>query len=181
MLSVDESVLENYREWLIARARFYLPRSVEERKDLAQEGYIAMWRALQTFDPDKGALTSWVQWAADQRMRNVLRKWTWTGAPMAKGHHRENPATPVDTNADWVVERIGETSDLLDGILWQYHEGDIINAINELTPQQRAYVYRMFWRGETYTEIAKTLPAANQHWSKAKKALRVKLAHLVEV
>lgn len=175
---IDDSVLKDYRRWLLKMATIIAPSRPDVWQDLAQEGHIAMWKALRTFDASKGALPTWLTGAAKLRMSDVYRRDTWLGTPMAKGHRREKPAKPVDASEDWVVEMLGSASDLIDSVMWQYHEGEIYAAINALPAPQREYVYRRFWKGETYTEIAKTLPAANYHWAQARKALSAALAHL---
>lgn len=175
---MDECVLGDYRRWLLKMATIIAPSRPDVWQDLAQEGHIAMWKALRTFDESKGALPSWLTGAARLRMTDVYRRDTWLGTPSTRGHVREKPAMPVDAAEDWVVELLGSASELLSSVEWQYHEGEIYAAINALPIAQREYVYRRFWRGETYTEIAKTMPAANYHWSQARKHLAASLSHL---
>jgi RNA polymerase sigma factor (sigma-70 family) len=177
----DDSVLADYRRWLLKMATIIAPDRPDAWQDLAQEGHIAMWKALRTFDESKGALPSWLTGAAKLRMRDVYRRDTWLGTISEKGHRREKPARPIDTGEDWVSELLGAQADALESVEWQYHEGEIYAAINALSPVQREYVYRRFWKGETPTEIDKDLVAARYHWSKAKAALAATLGYLVGV
>lgn len=175
-----DDVLKDYRRWLLKMATLIAPSRPDVWQDLAQEGHIAMWKALSTFDESKGALPSWLCGAAKLRMTDVYRRDTWFGTPSVRGHKRERAARPIDVSDDWVETLIGATADALAAVEWQYHEGEIYAAINALPPHQREYVYRRFWKGETYTEIAKTMPSANYHWSQARKYLAVSLSHLTE-
>lgn len=139
------SILKRYWPWLLKVSwSLTSPSNIE---DLAQEGLIAMNRALDTYDPTKGELHPYLTFIARQRMREVLRRETWTGSPSQRGHVREKPATPVDTDWDWVEELAGSSPDVLDSVLLGYHQGEIYRALNSLTPEQRKYVFLRFWIG----------------------------------
>lgn len=147
--------------------------------DLAQEGWVAMWRALRAYDPSKGALPSWLTTAAKLRMRDVYRRDTWTGTPTARGHTREHPAIPVDTDDEYITVLLGRSDDIADRVAQRYHDGEIADAINSLPPDQREYVVLRFWGGLTYSELDKKLGrSTGLLWKRAKPALEKKLAHL---
>lgn len=74
------AALPDYRRWLHHVANEMLPPTSAEHDDLVQEGYIAMWRALDSFDESKGALPSWLTRAARYRMLDVRRGRALTGA-----------------------------------------------------------------------------------------------------
>lgn len=150
---VDDSVLEDYRRWLLKMATVIAPYKREVWHDLAQEGWVAMWRALRTYDADKGALPAWLTTAARLRMTDVWRRDTWLGTPMVRGHVREKPATPIDTDDDFVTSLLGSAPDVFDTVEWGYHEGDIWKALNTLSPKQREYVIRRFWFGHENKEL----------------------------
>lgn len=133
--------LAPYRGWLRAVARS-LTRDIDEQADLAQEGWIAMWRALRTFDPDRPDVRSaarsegaWLTRAARLRMTDVARRGTWTGTPSARGHVRERPARPVD-HTDPLYECMAESDDY-DLVLWAYHRGVIARVLSELPRSDR--------------------------------------------
>ena len=145
-----------------------------------------MWKALKTYDSEKGAMPSWLTTAAKLRMTDVLRRDTWTGTPSQRGHVREKPASPVDTQWDWVDELVGSSPDVLDSVLWGYHQGEILRALNSLTKEQREYVFLRFWVGYG----GQKGPSLKKHFGKdvtylwadpktgAKVRLRELLAHL---
>lgn len=68
--------LQQYTGWLHTVARNMTDDSLHD--DLVQEGYIAMWRALGTYNPDKGALDYWLKRSATNRMRSVVTGETMT-------------------------------------------------------------------------------------------------------
>lgn len=112
-------------------------------------------------------------------MTDVLRRGTWLGTHGARGHVREKPATPVDPSEDWVVSLIGGATELLDIVLTRYHDGEIAEAINSLTHEQREYIVRRFWHGQTEAEIQATFKQnVRVVWWKARDQLRSKLGHL---
>lgn len=79
--------LPDYHVWLTATARHLAPHSNALHDDLVQEGYIAMWRAVDTH-PGDGPLSAWLRGCARTRMRAVaLDQHRMTGAePMTEGY-----------------------------------------------------------------------------------------------
>lgn len=146
-------MLGKYRRWLLKTASELAPRRPNDWLDLAQEGWVAMWRALRSFDPARGAEVTYLQTAARMRMVECLRRSLWTGTPGARGHIRETPATPVDPDWDWVDEAVSAAA-LCQDLDEAYHRGEILAAINRLTPTQRQYVYLRFWLGYRQSELA---------------------------
>jgi RNA polymerase sigma factor (sigma-70 family) len=143
---MSDAILERYRGWLLKTARELAPRRPNDWLDLAQEGSIAMWRALKTFDESKGSEVSYLTTAARLRMTDCLRRNLWTGMPTVRGHTREEPATPVDINWEWVLEAAVQDFPL-DRALWAYHNGEISRAISSLSAGQQRRVIDNFWRG----------------------------------
>lgn len=140
-----DTTLETYRGWLRSvAATMTSPYLVE---DLAQEGWIAMWRALQTFDPAKGALPAWLTRKALWRMRTCIADQAWLGRParhLGRGAIRDTTEYPSSDDPVW--ERLA-ADDAMDGVLWAYHRGEVLAAVAQLSPAQRRYVYLRFWRG----------------------------------
>jgi DNA-directed RNA polymerase specialized sigma24 family protein len=130
--------LSRYTAWLAKESRRLTVVS-NDWEDLAQEGLIAMWKALETFDPEKGSQVTYLQRAARLRMADVVRRNTWTGTPSARGHTRERPATPVDVSWDWTH---APTADRLSAAEWAYHRSELLTAVSGLTGYGRRYVQR---------------------------------------
>lgn len=141
-------VLPNYRRWLYRLAYDMLPDGSPDHDDLANEGYIAMWRAFDTYDETKGALPSWLTGAARLRMRDLTSgHGQWFGHEPVRGH-REVETSSLDAYLDETSDDLswlGE--DLLDGVEIAYHYGQIHEALATLSPSQREYVFARFWLG----------------------------------
>lgn len=164
-LPTAEDLVRDYRQWLLKQAAMLLPGRQADWQDLAQEGHIAMWKALQTYDPAKGALPSWLTTAARLRMRDCVRRNLWTGTPSARGHVRDRAPTPAED--DFLEERAPEV--VYDGLALAYHHGEIIEVLNSLTPSQRSAIFRRFWLDESV--------ATGYYWQALPK-LREALEHL---
>jgi RNA polymerase sigma factor (sigma-70 family) len=80
-------VLPDYRRWLYREAYAMIPATSADLEDLVQEGAIALWRALGTYDPDKGSLPAWLTRTARRRMLDVR-----SGRARATGAERDHRA-----------------------------------------------------------------------------------------
>ena len=98
-------------------------------------------------------------------------------------HDVEKPATTLlsalmeDPQFDIVA-----AGDLLESVTEAYHNGEISEALNVLTANERRYVSLRFWEELTHAEIAEKFgynPGAV--WTQAKKKLKPKLQHLIGV
>lgn len=165
-------VLTQYSDWLKAVAiSMRNKEGVTGPDDLVQEGYIAMWNALKSFDPMKGQLDYWLKFKARGAMNSYLTK-----HKAERGLVEE--ATEFDTSESEQAFQID-----YDGIELAYHEGEICAAVSRLSPQQQKYVQLRFWDGLKGQELVKAFGYDPQAlWSSsrngAKKKLRGDLAHL---
>lgn len=134
-------VVESFRRWIYAMAYTITASHPADLDDVAQEGAIAIWRAVHTYDPTKGSLASWVTTAAKQRMRNVVGRGQWTGHEPVRGFEEAERVLydPADIE--------GDPETLLDGMELAYHHGEIMMAIASLPPAQQRYVIARFWGG----------------------------------
>ena len=194
--SKPETVLPHFRGWLFTIVRSYYPTDFAMQNDLAQEGYIAMWKALGKFDPSKaadyqGALVLWVTKAAKMRMSDVVRRQTLTGTPIKRGHTRELPGVPLDAlsgggesdthDNQWLNRLLGSAA-LADSVYMAYHRGEIYEALNSLELEDRSLIYQMFWEDKGVSEIGKsfgiTEGAVRHRWKRAQEVLKPQLKHL---
>lgn len=143
----------------------------DDADDLAQEGMIAAWRALSTHDPLKGPVDYWVKKKARLRMLELTRRRDWVGAVDPSRKRYEPPTAAAEPEV--MQEIAGTAPDTLDAIESAYHQGEIYAALNELSPADRDYVFRRFWKMEV-------LPR-HDRWGRIKPRLQEKLAHLAEV
>lgn len=176
----ERALLAEYRPWLRTVARNLLSdRHQDWIEDLAQEGWIGMWRALPKHDPEVAPLDFHLKMVATNTMKSALQKWlraerggkqgariNYNQGEIAVGHSAE-----VDF---WSVFGVD-----LPGVELAYHYGEIAQALAELSPKQREYVILRFWYG--YDQ-----PAIQAHfgyvprgvWAAARKKLSVALANL---
>ena len=176
--------LTGYKPWLYKTAQGLLSPQSQEVDDLVQEGYIAMWRAMKTFDPGNGALPAWLTSKARWRMTEVVTKGNWSGQP-SRQHGRNSAATPAALSLDAdrgdgiaLADLLPGEEAITDSVLTAYHHGEIYDAIASLTPAQRKYVYARFWHGMTTAEMKAEVfgydPSAL--WNSAKNGAKRKLA-----
>lgn len=124
-----------------------------------------MWKAYQCYDPQRGPMEMWIKASARWRMKDVI------GKRMSIVEDAEDDLAELDMMF------------VVDGIENAYHEGEIVAAINSLTPAQREYVYRRFWLGQTERDMKVYFgytPTGLWHSTKngARMKLRKELAHL---
>lgn len=166
-----DELLKSYRGWLVTVARKLVKdeHSVSW-EDLAQEGHIAMWRAYKDWD-GRGTVDGWMKFKGYRAMLTTLR-------PRKMSERAADGESPVWDGFNH--------SDNLEAVETGYHNGEILAAINELTPKQREYVYRRFYLGETYSEMQAAMhtPNPGSMWFAkpygAKTRLAKALAHLAD-
>lgn len=183
--------LQAYRGWLYRVAMSMVPAA--EVDDLVQEGYIAMWRALGTYDHTKGAMPTWLTKAAKLRMADIARghgrPTGHVGIVASPGSRRDSrdsrPAATgtahLDGMAPGAMEEVEARVALwLDaGIDLAYHRGQIAQALAGLTEEQRTYIVLRFWHQMTATEIQPLIQSNVTHlWRATKNELQQSLQHL---
>lgn len=147
-------------------------------QDLAQDGWLAMWQATRSWN-GTGQLDGWMK-----------AKMQW--AMLQKVQRRKPQEVLFDTGVsesdqeDSIMVKLAASEDI-DVLLMSYHEGEILQALNALTPKQRQYVVRRFWLGQCGRELREALGTKyiDSLWHQKKHGARYKLAralsHLVEV
>lgn len=187
--NIDEH-LANYEAWVHTRANTMLPPdtlslAAMDRDDLAQTGLVAMWKALDTYDPDKGSLPSWLTMKADGAMKDALRPAP-TKRQSSDSLEALLTARAGSPDVDLTPEALIALPDLLDGIAKAYHCGEVAKALDVLTPKQREYVRLRFWEGMGTKELTVHFgydPSGlwNSKKNGAKYKMREALAHLAPV
>lgn len=184
-------LLQNYRGWLYRVAGSMVPQA--EVDDLVQEGYIAMWRALGTYDHTKGSLPTWLTGAARMRMADIARghgrPTGHVGVVASPGSRRDSrdvrPAATGSTHLDAlapgalaeVEQRLGVWLDA--GLDLAYHRGQISRALHSLTEEQRTYIVLRFWHQMSASEIQPHIQSNVTHlWRTTKTELQQTLQHL---
>lgn len=175
-------ILRGFRPWLYKTAQQLLSPSSPEIEDLVQEGYIAMWKALKTHKEEAGPLTAWLTTKARWRMLEVVKEKNWSGMPSRR--HGRNPVqdvVPLSLDKDYDGATLADlllTPDIAESVMNAYHHGEIHEAIAELSPAQRKYVYARFWCGMTWGEMKTEVFGYDPSplWTSKKNGARDKLA-----
>jgi DNA-directed RNA polymerase specialized sigma24 family protein len=167
-----------YVRWLYKTAGEILPGGSYNPglEDLVQEGRIAIWRARDTHDPEKGPLMPWLQLCARHRMHKLV----W-GDEQPVGHQPVRGVRPVDVVASLDELQIDENPWIPGEVLPDLPEPTLMAALRELSPQQREYIYLRFWQGiEPSSRNPGTVQAMREHpilrnrwlWARTREKLR---------
>lgn len=150
----QEDLLAAYRRWLLRKA-WEFTRDPERARDLAQEGWIAMWRAAQTDPPAGVSRQTYLMNTARYRMQKCITKQTWLGMPTRRttgygGTARRVWARDVEVAHGGIADLgdLDEKGTSYEDIEYAYHHGEIMTALAGLTPLQRQKVFRTFWLDE---------------------------------
>ena len=154
----QRKILESQRDWLTKLSRF-MTRDSSLQNDLAQEGWIEMWKSLKSYDPEKGAsLLGWLHFKAKGKMLS---------------HFRSSPRE-VPTESE-----VLDSSGLETQVEMAYHSGEIHKAIEHLTPREQEYIRLRYWAGYNLGDLTRHFgyePSGLQRTSKIK--LLQRLSHL---
>jgi hypothetical protein len=164
----DNDTLTSYRLWLLKMATVYLADNPDEWQDLAQEGYIAMWRALKTYDETRGSLPAWLTYKAAFRMQRCAGDKTWTGSTSRKQGRNKFVPVPQDYMPNEDIDSL-TIQEIPASIELAYHHGQIAQILEGFSPAVRTALFRRFWLDESVHKSA---------WKSAIPELQAKLAHL---
>jgi RNA polymerase sigma factor (sigma-70 family) len=174
----QQKILQKYRSWLRTTARNIYKTQPGRVEDLAQEGWIAMWRVLKK---EGDVPEHFLKNAAICRMRNIIRDDHRDCRDIRRSRADGLPAQSIDnhgaeaeTPSVWVKLQTD-----LGAIELAYHHGEIADALNALTPTQREYVVLKFWYGLSHAELVSHFGYKPAHlWHRSKATLEKELAHL---
>jgi RNA polymerase sigma factor (sigma-70 family) len=148
----EQDLLLRFRPWLRITAIGMCRQFPERAEDLAQEGWIAMWRSIGNFPGDMPS-DSWLKASAVKRMYSHIRDWMaqcrdiritdLTGVPGIRAVGDRERTIDV-----WDALRVD-----LGDVEMAYHHGEIMNALAALPTKQRLYVWLKYWKGYTDTEM----------------------------
>lgn len=186
-VTADELVA-NYWKWAHKVAGGIVPFDSLTYDDLVQEALIDVWKTAER--KPEGVPASYLTKSMRFRMVSVVR-----GKPMTGGDSTPGPKSrPKETAVDWQdvtasdgedygLQHLLEATDVLSAVDWAYHHGEILQHLNALPPEDRAYVHQRFWEGKTDTEIAAERGVSNKYlhtrWNRTvKPKLAASLAHL---
>lgn len=179
-----EQILRDYNSWLYKTANS-LSKDSHMVEDLVQEGRIAMWKAYNSYDPDRGPLSPWLMFKARNRMLTSVTSDRWEGTTRVPGSLAAKIPIPVE---DKYLN--SESCAASESYAIAFHREEIIEAVNTLTPSQRRFVYSKFWLDfitSDFVEEFGSYSSAVSNWYKgtkdkgAKLRLTESLEHLKEL
>jgi len=170
--TVDE-VLADEEQFFVRNARHALVkkhgRSFPEGgdEDAIQEARIAAWQSWE-----KNHNRAYLNIAARQRLMAHVYRDQWFGTKPSA--HQKDPIRRANRDSfddpDNVIDVLVDSGTWVDQVLLGYHQGEILQALDELTFTQREYVVLRFWGGMSDTEIAaaqgKTRGGVSSMWFK---------------
>ena len=185
----ERELLLRYRPRLRRMAASMTLQFPDRADDLAQEAWIALWLATRTYDGRDGVtLDYWLIRNAHDRMRVMIRHWTAQCRDARRTELAGDPREKIEAYSDdHTSEFTGTASDTvwvelttdLVGIENAYHYGEIAQAMAELTPRQREYIYLRYCRGlDTAALTAHFGYPPKTIGQQARKNLAKSLAHL---
>ena len=145
-----------------------LTRDTDFIDELAQEGWIAVWKEVNS----KGSLPEgMLMMAARNKMFNRIKFDT----QQCRDIRRSIPVSAINWEGD-TSDLFGAVDVDLTAVEDAYHEGRILEAVNKLPKVQRAYVIRRFWHGWTKAPLEVYFSKnPNDIWRYAKKNLEREL------
>lgn len=149
---INEPVLlAELRPWLRSKAASLLGASEQHHtEDLAQEAWIAVWKALPTRPAaitEYTELVAWCRAVAVNRMRYTRRKEIWQVSAKVRN------GVPAGDFINELAEALSG-SESLESVDVSYHDGKLALALDALPPRQREYVVARFWYGMSNPELA---------------------------
>jgi RNA polymerase sigma factor (sigma-70 family) len=175
-----EELLESNIRWLHFMANKLKPWYDANHDDIFQEGWIAMWQAIETYKPSKVPIEAWIYRKAKSRMIDfVFQDKPAFGSEGNRGRWKPKDNVSLDAileagdgaRADILGDAIVSDESLV-GVEQAYHEGDIMDALNRLSPKEREFVVLKFWGG-LYTKPER----ATRDWVKVSQDLAPQFSH----
>jgi RNA polymerase sigma-70 factor (ECF subfamily) len=144
MVDADETALGAlYDRWVrsLYSLVFHLLKDPDEAEDVVEETFWQAWRKASTYEPSRGAVSTWLLTIGRRKALDRLR---------ARKRHREDPIGGDRTFADLASPDPDPAEDL-EGSELRAH---VRAALLELPLEQREVLEMGYFRGMSQTEIA---------------------------
>jgi RNA polymerase sigma-70 factor (ECF subfamily) len=167
MVEADETALGAlYDRW--ARSLYslvlHLLKDPDEAEDVVEETFWQAWRKSDSYEPSKGAVSTWLLTIGRRKALDRLR---------SKKRHREDPVGGDSTFAD-IASPSPDPSQDLEGSELREH---VRTALRELPAEQREVLELGYFSGLSQTEIA---DATGQPLGTVKTRMRLAMQKLRE-
>jgi RNA polymerase sigma-70 factor (ECF subfamily) len=112
-------------------------RDAKAAEDLTQDVFLHLWERPALFDPEKGALRTWLGTLAHRRSVDHVRR--------EEARRRRDDAT---------AQRVKRTPDVEEMALALVTAERVRQALDDLPPEQRTAIELAYFDGKTYREVA---------------------------
>ncbi|SFV33758.1 RNA polymerase sigma factor [Thermoflavifilum thermophilum] len=113
----------------------------ELANDLLQEIFVKIWNRIDSYDPQKGRLFTWMLHIARNTAIDMLR---------SKTYHQQEKNQSLESNV-----HIGNSIQMSSSMM--VDQMGLKNVLNMLSEEQRMLIEKAYFRGYTQEEIAKEL------------------------
>jgi len=144
MCDADETALGAlYDRWVrsLYSLVFHLLKDADEAEDVVEETFWQAWRKASSYEPSRGAVSTWLLTIGRRRALDRLR---------AKGRRREESMSQTGVLAD-VASSLPDPLQAVEGSERRSH---VRAALNELPEEQRSVLELGYFQGLSQTEIA---------------------------
>jgi RNA polymerase sigma-70 factor (ECF subfamily) len=115
-------------------------RDAKAAEDLTQDVFLCLWERPALFEPDKGALRTWLGTLAHRRAVDHVRR--------EEARRRRDDAT---------MTKVSPTPDVEEMALALVNAERVRAALDELPPEQRRAIELAYFDGKTYREVAEVM------------------------
>jgi RNA polymerase sigma-70 factor (ECF subfamily) len=124
---------------------FRVLRDSAVAEDVTQEVFLKLWRQPESYNPERGALGSWLLSVAHNRAIDVLRR---------RKVREEHPLPESHETADIIADGAIDPSELAS---LQESADAVRRALTKIPANQREAIEMAFFQGKTHAEISAEL------------------------
>jgi RNA polymerase sigma-70 factor, ECF subfamily len=135
-LAALESLYEAYHRQAIGLA-YRLLGDRGDAEDVVQDAFLALWRSMDRYDPERGSVRTWLLTIVRNRALDVLRS------------RRAHPASPLDESVPFA-----DGTDLVRLVEARIDGARARNALAELPDEQRRTIEMAYLAGLSHSQIA---------------------------
>jgi RNA polymerase sigma factor, sigma-70 family len=168
MCDADETALGAlYDRWMrsLYSLVFHLLKDADEAEDVVEETFWQAWRKASSYEPSRGAVSTWLLTIGRRRALDRLR---------AKDRRREEPLTQGDSTVASLPASGLDPSLAAESSEYRMH---VLAALRELPEEQREVLELGYFQGLSQTEIA---DATGQPLGTVKTRMRLAMQKLRE-
>ncbi len=125
-------------EGLVFKNAYFITGSRLEAEEITQDVFVSVWKARQSFNPNKGKLTTWLH-------RITVNKCL----------ERQRKKKPVVIPIESIELADGEGSEEV--VMNREERERVLSAMNLLDSQHRAVLVLRYYSGLSYEEISRTM------------------------